>query len=108
MNVEKLLLVLFMLVISAGSFLLGSFTGYMAGKRKALTLLDALVGTMEDLRRASKTKAYYKTNHIVNGRVDEGIRLENELAAESTIFYEVQNAVSDWCIENDLKDPFAL
>lgn len=101
--------ILIIILISAiCGFMVGGMSGWNAGKDRTRKLIKFLVISMEDIRMESRCKAYYKQRAIVNGQMETAQKLEAELTAESSVFYPIQRAISDWCVNNNEKDPFAL
>lgn len=89
-------------------FILGAYKGWEAGKIRTRRLLSLLTANMERLRQESRIKAERKNTYLDAGCVSGAQYLEDELHAESAIFMNIQYTISDWCINHDEKDPFAI
>jgi hypothetical protein len=88
-------------------FIVGTIEGWRAGEKKRQILIAFLVKRMERLRAASKIKVAQRDTADLCGNSHKADCLTRELDSESVIFYDIQHAISDWCINNNEKDPFA-
>ena len=89
-------------------FLFGGSLGYITGKKRSKLLIAYLANRMEQLR-TDHVRKVKRMNIAAFNKDDRKVDyLTRELLAESTVFNDIQHAISDWCINNNEKDPFAL
>lgn len=95
-------------ICMAVGFIVGAFTGWDVGRNRARLLIGFMANKMEQIRLKSRIKAAKKEAYFSTGNVSEAQDLEDELRAESSVFMHIQKSISEWCVANNEKDPFAL
>ena len=88
--------------------IVGVWIGLRSGTKRTRGLLSVMVNKMEHLRDESRLKVVRRYTAEIRGNYALKDELTKELHSEGKIFYAVQRTISDWCINNNEKNPFAL
>jgi len=96
------------MIFFISGILLGFMCGWGAGKERTKSLLAHITNRMQQIRANSKIKAVRRDIAKQYGDAARAEELTNEMAAESTIFYDIRGAINEWCLSNNQKSPVDL